>query len=214
MGDETMSSDGIVEDIRLPWLHYIGRGTYGRHAAVEEFQRIGVNRAISFGQLSQMKWGDVVYLAEFTPDGRRARGYGNATVFGFFRLSGLNYTLPPEIREYLAQRTVTSCTVVTYGLDDRVVRQCGSYNITGHCTTRDSIEDIINAIKLFCDENNLNPNSYNYFLAGTFHQIEPSIRFPLYFYRGYAMQDVPILSVESGTVDETTMDTLGDYRRE
>ena len=206
-------TEEITEENREVWLHYVGSGTYGIKKYVAEADKLGVSRAIPFSVLKKMKWGDIVYLAEFKRDNRRVeKSAGMATIFGYVTVGGFNHTLPAEIREQVKKEIPMKCESWEGAL---VNRECGSYEITSLCYTEEKLEAIANIIEKLLKESNLDPNDYNFLVTGKFSKLDKEVRVPLYFFRGFTKFPATTLKtwVEGKAPDVAEIRALKGYSR-
>ena len=77
-------------------LHYIGYGLYKQELFEREAKKIGVQRAIGFGMLGSLEFGQPILLAHFT-----GAAVSRAEIFGYFVVNGVTHNLPKELCEKL-----------------------------------------------------------------------------------------------------------------
>ena len=162
------------------FLHYVGAGIYGMDAFAEEAKKIGVHRSIGFNKLKLMEWSDEIFLAEH----RKNKRGPYAIVFGYFRVSGISYTLPDEIKkEVIENLDIVRIDESTSG---KIQRECGSY-VEGVTTyVNNTLQEILAIIQRICLKHDLDVNDYKYFVAGKFVGIEAKrLGYGATFFRGY-----------------------------
>jgi len=117
-------------------LHYIGRRFYSTERFIEEARRYGVSRALPASVIKSLKWGDVIFLAQYEKG-------GIAHIFGFMRVTGLSVIASRRVREIARQRL--SIDAEYSGSGRAVVRACGSYVVMGTLIVKDALEDVVRA---------------------------------------------------------------------
>lgn len=132
-------------------LHYIGqgRGVYSIKSFTAEARRHGVNRAFPRNMIKRLRWGDKVLLAEW----RRYKEHnpdnlGDAEVFGYFIVSGLNFANAPE---GFMERLKDKLEVVwerDYSGGIAVSRRCGSYSVGSAVFINDTLEETMEKVEV------------------------------------------------------------------
>jgi len=129
-------------------LHFIGHDYYTQESFEREALHIGVQRAISYGTLKTLKFGDRILLANYQQDHNernKKKKIGIANVFGYFTLTGISHNLPLELAQQLFNK-----------LDDvqqlnnepeTKVRACGSYVIGASMVINNSLDEVIAKIE-------------------------------------------------------------------
>jgi hypothetical protein len=177
---------------RYPML-YVGRGLYGVQKFVAEAEKLGVNRALPERIVGSLMWGDPVLLGEWRPNmeaqratmllsmmdsdapirephsnkGLRFKRIGGAQVFGYFRVTGLNFTGPEAAKEALI---AILDVVETVAVNQKVARQCGSYEIGSTSFVRDTIADIVEKAQVIETMMNIR---FKWFVTGKFEPFGP-----------------------------------------
>lgn len=142
-------------------LHYIGKGLYKINFFEREAKKYGVQRALSFSQLKQLKFGEPILLARFIPEqkvmeidlkqippkltGKELETIpSQAEIFGFFTVDGISHNLPKERTNQLYDKLNIIKTV-----DElfSVSRACGSYSVGGVAYIKDSLETLLKKIE-------------------------------------------------------------------
>ena len=168
-------------------LHFVGSHLYGRKAFVREAEKYGVNRRVPFGMLKNLKFGQVVLLAEY----QKADGEDFAAIFGYFRIDAITERLPDDVRAELMKRL--DIVSVVSDIPKHVSRGCGSYTIVGEVYIRDSIESLSGKIEASCETAGVNVNDCLFFLKGEFVELEqPYLMRGRKFFRGYCKVSLPI----------------------
>ena len=159
-----------MEETEEFYLHYVGKSTYDLDLFKKEAKKYGVSRALPLNMVQALNFGDVILLARF--DGYKVRdkdegiAIGDATIFGYFVVTGVSFIAPKEFHEELHRRiSVHNCEQV----NTVVNRGCGSYTVNSQCETTTPLPDIIKKAK------ELKEKGYSLnkvFVNGEFHEFK------------------------------------------
>jgi len=130
-------------------IHYIGTNYYTQTNFVREAERIGIQRAVSFGTLKHLKFGERILLANFIPNpnatkAERQKKIGTAAVFGYMTITGISHTLPPE---YSAQLLEKLDTITNINQSKNVLRACGNYTIGTTTTITSTLAEVLEKLE-------------------------------------------------------------------
>lgn len=127
-------------------IHFVGKDYYTQTSFSREATVKGVQRAVSFGNLKGLKFGDRILLANFIPSAKpdeRKKKIGSAQIFGYFTLTGISHTLPPEYKEALLEKL----DVIQNNTEAKsTLRACGSYICGGNATITNTLAEVLTAI--------------------------------------------------------------------
>lgn len=156
------------------WLHYVGRNLYTIDHFEKEAKHYSVQRAIPFHMIKNFHWGDIILLAHYS--------YGQAEVFGYFRVESVVNNLPEEVQKDLLE----SLDVVSVSSSPRYERRlCGGYFVGGNAIINDSIQQMIEKIISTCQKHGIDPAKHKWFLRGPYVAINSFILDPAKFTRSY-----------------------------
>jgi hypothetical protein len=176
---------------------------YPRSGFISEARRLGVNRAIAAAVLKKMEWGQPILVADFPKErvtvqeverGRRKekkRVYleGTAVIFGYFTVDNvtlIGLTVAAR-KEFFASLNVAR----SWAVNERVVRACGSYIISGSAEVRNSLAEVVEKGEEIAKKYGL---KIRWFVGGRYHPLE-AVKIPgVKFFRGYMpveLEEVP-----------------------
>lgn len=185
----------------------VGAGLYGHERFERESKRLGVQRAMQFYMLQNIKFGDPILLAEHVVDGKKEAAVG----FGYFRVEGFVNQLPEEIKEKVHEKLHIISDIKPAGLQQRA---CGSYMDAGGWVVTDTLEQIVGYIKDACEELNQDPNKFKYLLRGSFVKLEdPAIIHSQRPFRGYKKVNLPDLVLARPSGKKKQVVNIYDYSR-
>lgn len=199
-------------------MHYVGKGLYTRVQFEAEAKTAGVARALPARVVRILKWGDRILLAQWVPDmaAQRAsmtfqqtldgshstRGmtftrFGDAEIFGSFRVTGLNMTVLDSnltkgnrLAEADAKARLAGRLSVV-GVDtssSNVHRRCGSYTVGMTYYVTDTIEQILDKAAVIEEKLNI---KFKWFVAGVYEPLSGQVTLsPARFTRGIVRVEV------------------------
>jgi hypothetical protein len=151
-------------------LHFVGKRFYTIPSFEEEAKRLGVQRAVSFSHIKQLKLGEPILLAQFTNTSRvKRKRVGSAEVFGYFTFEGISHTLPVEVSNKLNnQLSVSSSNRVSIP----EIRECGRDRVAEIATIRNNVETLLENINEIVEKPNRKP--HRWFVIGEYKPIPPA----------------------------------------
>lgn len=207
----TLLSELVSPREKKAFLHYVGKEYYSGTKFAAEAKEKGVSRAIPFSMLKSMEWQDQIFLAQFSADGRfRQQGYGFASIFGYFSVSGFNHDLPTEFMQEVAPFLRLDCSAPSTPM--QVDRECGSYGISAICTTTATLQEVTSIIEELAKKNNIDLSKHKFFVTGYFHDLDEK-KIPLYFFRGYSEIEKMGEVQDTDTGESHFILQLHDYRK-
>ena len=200
-------------------MNYVGSRVYSTSTFEREATVRGVSRGIAPRLLRSVQWGDPVLLAMWMPNreeqarfkvenGRMAR-LGDAEVFGYFRVAGLNMDAPEEAKVALAGML----RVVSVNMEPiHVERRCGSYTIQASYEVLDTIEEIADKA---AEVEGLLGVRFKWFIGGRYAPIRPPVTLlDARFTRGLTAVEVEGLSLDAPARQTTfRLDSITEYKR-
>lgn len=198
-------------------LHYIGMGMYTTSSFIEEAKRLGVQRALSFSFLQNLKWGQPILLARYIPKPKpklpkttKTAQNGTAEVFGYMTLNGLTNNLPPAVMNQLSRLLkLKEQTTPLLGNRTHISRACGSYDIGTTLLIQDTLKELLDKIKTLIDD----PNDFKWFITGEFHTLTSFILDPAKFARGLTEISIHKLDIKKQSITSANLVWLYNYRR-
>jgi uncharacterized protein YbaR (Trm112 family) len=137
-------------------------------------------------------------------DGRKNKTAGQADVFGYFTVHGININASPELKK----RLFSSLDVVeTSEPNTKVQRQCGSYSISQSLVVTNTIEDIIQKAEDLAFEMH---EQIKIFAGGNFYTINAVIS-PVNFSRTIVV--VELAEELKAEDNKTTVNFIYDYEK-
>ena len=122
-------------------LHFIGQRFYSIKRFVKEAERHGVSRALPASIIKSLKWGDLIFLAQYKP--RHDSNDGIAHIFGFMRVTGISVMASDKVKA-MAREKLRITTMVD-GPPRAISRACGSYIVSGTFIVEDELADVVKA---------------------------------------------------------------------
>ena len=187
------------------WLHYVGTRLYRRSNLYRiEFRRHGVQRAVPFNLLGSMEFGTPVLLAFHNRQSK------TATVIGYFRVEAVVNNLPAEVKDDLHRHL----NILDLDLSVRTVeRACGTYTIGAVVTVDETLQSILQKVRQVCQQHNIVPTRYKWFIHGRYHPLHPPIHLkPVNFTRGYMKVEIKDFSLAPSTTPHYIY-WIFDYRQ-
>lgn len=135
-------------------LHYVGQGLYKIQYFETEAKKYGVQRAVPFTQLKNLKFGIPILLARYIPTQYKGNKKikPQAEIFGYFTINGISHNLPKPTTEQLTEKLDI---IKVDNTSSSVSRACGSYSIQNTTYINDSLSDLKSKIEeLFCEHKN------------------------------------------------------------
>lgn len=149
-----LMSDGTQTTLKpFYFLHYVGANLYGRNGKgyqgfIEEARKIGINRCFRAEMVRGMVWGMPILLGSYDclskvrdDAGKVVSKESNTEVFGYFRISSINYSCSPLLRVLIANKLDVRAVVSSKPV--RVSRSCGSYTLGGCMVVNNSIKELV-----------------------------------------------------------------------
>lgn len=198
-------------------LHYVGKGLYSRQQFESEAKTAGVARALPARVVRTLIWADRILLAQWAPDtaaqrasmtfqdtllpfddvehagtrGLRFKRFGDAEIFGSFRVTGLNLTAPGNRPAEILANKMLAFRLKVVGVDTTmfsVRRRCGSYTVGATYYVTDTIEEILDKAAGIEEELGVR---FKWFVAGVYEPLGGVVTLsPARFSRGVVRVDV------------------------
>ena len=193
-------------------LMCVGSQLYSVNIFEKEAKMFGVQRAAPFFLLKTLKFGDQILLASYTratKDPKKREGLGE--IFAYFTLNGLSHNLPPDLCHKLYEKL----NIVSISLGGgRIGRVCGSYEIGSTAMITDTLEELIQKIKVLQEEGEIaTPNHFKWFITGKYVPLTPFIIKPITFARGIKTIAIKNLNLRRQRVTQASLVWLYNYRR-
>ncbi len=144
-------------------LTFVGSSYYTQESYEREAQRLGVSRAVSFGVLKTLKFGEPILLASYIGDPSskdKTKKVGSAEVFGYFTFNGISHNLPTEYKEALLEKL----TIISLNSNKQAItRACGNYVAESSATIKENLEQLLTKIEetlthIVHDETKIDPS--------------------------------------------------------
>lgn len=190
---------------------------YTRSAFIEEAERIGVNRSISRANLERMRWGDKIFLADFTGKRRGSKvdeatkrrkiaggELGDLVIFGYF---AIDY-IAPLCSERLFHEVLQNAEISNVApVNVSVQRKCGSYVIAGSWTVNEELSSLLKKFEEARKDENI-----KWFAGGKFFRLDPQITISgTKYFRGVKKME---LNVQPPEIEpQKQIYQVTDYRR-
>lgn len=131
-------------------LHFVGKSMYNINIFEREAKLQGVQRAISFNFLKKLEFGKPILLARYiSPQkdiDKKIVEPSSAEVFGYMTLNSISHNLPKKYQNKLAG--LLDIVKVNDGKGEKIQRACGSYVLGETVIIKNSLEELIQKIKL------------------------------------------------------------------
>ena len=118
-------------------VHYVGKELYDIQSFKKEAKKYGVSRALPPSIFKTLKWGERIYLAQYKN--------GKAIIFGYFVLTGLNYTGSEQLKQAVRNDERLIVIHETFG-GFEVRRKCGSYYVGSRVFVDNEFKEVVEII--------------------------------------------------------------------